>query len=101
MLLREEVARLRTERHRPADIGTLIDQLRHLTAENGEAEMQDEVWSLLADVMVIREGLEQTCIELESAVGAVRRRLRGLSVKLDDDGLAPGAVTARLPSASP
>jgi hypothetical protein len=87
MLLREEIARLRTERHRPADIGTLINQLRHLAAENGEAEMEDEVWSLLAEVMVIREGLERACIELESAVGAVHHRLRGLSVELDGDGL--------------
>jgi hypothetical protein len=95
LLLREEIARLRTERHRPSDVGTLIDQLRYLAAENGEAEMADEVWSLLAEVMVIREGLEQACIELESAIGAVRRRLSGLSVRLDDDGRAPDAETGR------
>jgi hypothetical protein len=38
------------------------------------------------EVMVVREGLEQACIELESAIGAVRRRLRGLSVKPDQVG---------------
>jgi hypothetical protein len=96
MLLREEVARLRTDRHRPPDVGSLIDQLRQLTAENGEADMEDEVWSGVADMMVIREGLEQACIELESAVGAVRRRLRGLSLKLDQNGLAPEAPEASL-----
>jgi hypothetical protein len=96
MLLREEVARLRTERHRPADIGTLIDQLRELAAENGEAEMEDEVWSLLAKVTVIREGLEQACIELESATAALRRRLRGLSVQLDQNGLGPDPAANRL-----
>ena len=98
MLLREEVARLRTERHRPADIGTLIDQLRELAMENGEAEMEDEVWNLLAEVMVIREGLEQACIELESAIGSLRRRLGSLSVKLDQNGSRRAPAAGGRPS---
>jgi hypothetical protein len=87
MLLREEIARLRTARHRPTDIGTFIDQLRGLAAEQGEADMEDEVWSLLAETRVIREELEQACVELELAIAAVRRRLRSLSVSLDQNGL--------------
>ncbi|HYB28981.1 MAG TPA: hypothetical protein VEF89_20380 [Solirubrobacteraceae bacterium] len=98
MLLREEVARLRAERHRSADIGTLIDQLRELGAGSGEADMEDEVWSLLAEMMVFREGLEQACIELESAVGAVRRHLGSLSVKLDQSGLGRDTESPRLPA---
>lgn len=83
MLLREEIARLRTARHRPADIGTLIDQLRALAAEQGEAEMEDEVWTLIAGLSALREGLEQACVELELAITSIRQRLRTLSVGLD------------------
>jgi len=66
--------------------------------ENGEAEMEDEVWNLLAEVMVIREGLEQACIELESAIGSLRRRLGSLSVKLDQNGSRRAPAAGRRPS---
>lgn len=100
MLLREEIARLRTARHRPADVGTLIDQLRALAAEQGGAEMEDEVWTLIADVSAVREGLEQACVELELALVSVRRRLRTLSVGLDQQG-RDGAHTRVSTSSTP
>jgi hypothetical protein len=90
MLLREENARLKAERHRPSDVGTLIDQMRQVGAEKGHAEMADEAWTVLSECLVIREGLEQACVEIQAAIGAVHERLRKLAVGLD----APGANAA-------
>jgi len=86
MLLREENARLKAQRHRPADIDTLIDQMRRLGAERGDAEMADEAWTVLSECLVLREGLEQACVEIQAAIGAVHERIRKLAVKLDDAG---------------
>ena len=96
MLLREENARLKMASRRDSDIGTLIGQLRLLAGTAGETEIGDEVWSLLTELLVIREGLERACIEIESSIGAVHERLRLLSVILDDvshdDGRRDGPV---------
>ncbi len=97
MLLREENARLKAERHRPSDVDTLIDQMRRLGAEKGDAEMVDEAWTLLSECLVIREGLEQACVEIQAAIVAVHDRLRNLAVKLDDsapEGSSPAAASA-------
>lgn len=87
MLLREENARLKAQRHRPSDVDTLIDQMREFGAEQGESELADEAWTVLSECLVIREGLEQTCVEIQAAIGAVHERLRQLAVGLD--GAAP------------
>jgi hypothetical protein len=90
MLLREENARLKADRHRPSDLGTLIDQLRLVAAQKGEAEMIDEGWTLVSESLSIREGLEQACLEIQAAIEAVQERLRSLALQLDDvvlDGL--------------
>lgn len=100
MLLREEIARLRTERRRPADVGTLLDQLRSLAAEQGDADAEDEVWSLLAEMSAIREGLQQACVELGLAIAAVRRQLRALSVSPDRER-GDGEHTLDSPSSGP
>jgi hypothetical protein len=99
MLLREENARLKMANRRDSDIGTLIGQLRHLGSTAGETEIGDEVWSLLTELLVIREGLERACIEIEASILTVHERLRLLSVKFDDltqdgehrDGAVPRA----------
>jgi|ERR1035438_6080328 hypothetical protein len=84
MLLSEENARLKAARHRPSDIGTLIDQMRLLGAQEGEGEVLDEAWTMLSECLVIREGLEQACIEIQAAIGDVRARLGSLAIRLDD-----------------
>ena len=84
MLLREENARLKAERHRPSDVDTLIDQMRRLGDEKGDAEMVDEAWTLLTECLVIREGLERACVEIQATMGAVRDRLDRLALELDD-----------------
>lgn len=101
MLLREENARLKMASRRNSDIGTVIDQLRLLAGTAGETEIGDEVWRLLTELFVIREGLERVCIEIESSIGAVHERLRVMSVQLDDfshddgNGDAPVAHDSR------
>jgi hypothetical protein len=88
VLLSEENARLKAERHRPSDVGTLIDQMRQLGAQEGEGEMLDEAWTMLTECLLIREGLDRACIEIQSAIGDVRARLGSLAVRLDDVTLA-------------
>ena len=83
MLLREENVRLKMAQHRPPELGATIDHLRLLAAGQGEAEVDDELWAVLTDMLVIRESLEQACLEIEAAVAAVRRRLQRLSPELD------------------
>jgi hypothetical protein len=84
MLLSEENARLKAERHRPSDIGTLIDQMRELGDQEGPGEVLDEAWTMLSECLVIREGLEQACTEIQAAIAGVRERLGSLTIRLDD-----------------
>jgi hypothetical protein len=91
MLLSEENARLKAAQHRPSDIGTLIDQMRLLGAQEGESELLDEAWTMLSECLVIREGLEQACIEIQAAIGDVRARLGSLAIRLDDVTPANGS----------
>jgi hypothetical protein len=96
MLLGEENARLKADRHRPSDIGTLIDQMRELGAQEGPGEVLDEAWTMLSECLVIRQGLEQACAEIQVAIAGVRDRLGSLTIRLDDvtpaDGGHPDVV---------
>jgi hypothetical protein len=96
MLLREENARLKAGRHRPSDVGTMIDELR-LVASEEEGDLLDDAWSLLSECLVIREGLAQACVEIENAVGSVRQRLATLVVRIEglarDDSAVPGGAS--------
>jgi hypothetical protein len=96
MLLREENARLKAGRHRPSDVGTMIDELRLVAAEE-EGDLLDDAWSLLSECLVIREGLAQACVEIENAVGSVRQRLATLVVRIEglarDDSSVPGGAS--------
>jgi hypothetical protein len=97
MLLSEENARLKAERHRPSDIGTLIDQMRELGEQEGPGEVLDEAWTMLSECLVIRQGLEQACAEIQVAIAGVRDRLGSLTIRLEDvapaDGGRPAAVS--------
>jgi hypothetical protein len=84
MLLSEENARLKAARHRPSDVGTLIDQMRLLAAREGEGEVLDEAWTMLSECLVIREGLDQACIEIQSAIDDVRDRLSALAITFEN-----------------
>ena len=90
VLLSEENARLKAERHRPSDIGTLIDQMRELGDQEGPGEVLDEAWTMLSECLVIRQGLEQACAEIQGAIAGVRERLGSLTIRLD--GVTPAGV---------
>jgi hypothetical protein len=84
MLLSEENARLKAARHQPSNVGTLIDQMRLLAAGEGEGEVLDEAWTMLSECLVIQEGLDRACIEIQSAIGDVRDRLSALAIRFED-----------------
>ena len=83
MLLREENARLKAARHQPASPGTAIDRVGMLSTPATEAEQADDAWSVLADCMVIRESLDQACVEIQRAISSVRDRLDGIADQID------------------
>ena len=102
MLLSEDNARLKAELRRPSDVGTLIEQMRELGDQEGPGEVLDEAWTMLSECLVMRQGLEQACIEIQAAIGSVRERLGSLTVRLD--GVAPagaGHPEAELSQSSP
>ncbi len=72
MLLGGENARLKAARRRASNVGTLIGEMRRLGAENGGAEMIHEAWTLPSECVLIREGLEQACVEIQAAIGAAQ-----------------------------
>jgi hypothetical protein len=101
MLLSEENARLKAERHRPSDIGTLIDQMRELGDQEGPGEVLDEAWTMLSECLVIRQGLEQACAEIQAAIAGVRERLGSLTIRLDDVTPAGGGHPDVVPRQTP
>jgi hypothetical protein len=91
MLLREENARLKASRHQPPSPGTAIDRVRMLATPATEAEQADDAWSVLADCLVIRESLDQACVEIQRAISSVRDRLDGITDRIDDSTSVTGA----------
>lgn len=91
MLLREENARLKASRHQPASAGTAIDSVRRLANAATEAEAQDDAWALLGECLMIREGLDQTCAEIQGAIGSIRDRLAALTLRLESTLPAAGS----------
>ena len=75
MLLREQNMRLLSDRQRPFDVGTLIDQLRLRTGATDQMTSDDEAWALLCEYLLLRENLDLVIAELDAAIGHVRARL--------------------------
>lgn len=86
MLLQEENARLKAARHKPADPGTLIEEMRMLVDSSAVTELLDETWSILGECLALREGLDRACIEVQAAMSSVRERLSTLGVKIESIG---------------
>jgi hypothetical protein len=78
-LLREENARLRMAQVGRAEIGVAIDEFRKLAVHRHEDDLGDETWSAIAELLVMREGLDQACSQLSAALASVRQRLARLS----------------------
>ena len=83
MLLREENTRLKAARYKPADPGSVIEQVRVLADSDGMGDLLDETWDVLAECLALREGLDRACEEIENAISSVRERLRRLGAKID------------------
>ena len=62
-----------------------------------EAEQADDASSLLADCLVIREGLDQACVEITRAIESIRDRLETIADRID--GSMP--ATARVNGGEP
>jgi hypothetical protein len=80
-LLREENARLKVERHRPADAGHVIERMRSLRLEGavaGQAEMSEPA-GVIAECLAMREGLMDACQEVQQAMQGIRGRLGALA----------------------
>jgi hypothetical protein len=91
-LLREENAQLKVERHRPADVGHVIERMRSLGLlvangrPAGQTSSEGEHEQAIAEVLAVREGLIEACQEVQQAMQAVRGRLGALSGELDGRG---------------
>ena len=83
MLLREENARLKAARNQPAAAGSALERVRLLNAQASTAEAADDAWSLLTDCLVIREGLQQVCVEMQGAISAIQERLEALALNVE------------------
>jgi hypothetical protein len=83
LLLQEENARLKAARHKPADPGSLIEEVRALADSSSVNDLLDETWSVLGECLALREGLDRACIEVQAAMTSVRERLSALGVKID------------------
>jgi hypothetical protein len=100
MLLREENARLKAARHQPAGAGSALERVRQLNAHASPADAADDAWSLLTDCLVIREGLQQVCVEMQGAISAIQERLEALALSFEgarptDHVEADGASSVR------
>ncbi|MBV8998828.1 MAG: hypothetical protein JO304_07200 [Solirubrobacterales bacterium] len=76
LLLREENARLKADRHRPVDLGVIIEYLRLIGSQRARPETDEDAWGALSDCHVIREALAQASIEIELAISALEAQLR-------------------------
>jgi hypothetical protein len=100
-LLREENARLKVERHRPPDAGSVIERMRHLGGES-PTESRDEAagpgssGQAVEDCLAMRDGLIAACHEVQLAMQGIRGRLGELSVDDLQDGVAESTGSAHL-----
>jgi uncharacterized small protein (DUF1192 family) len=79
-LLREENARLKVERHRPADAGHVIERMRSLRREPVAEQLAGgEAAQLAAECLALRDGLMEACHEVRQAMQGIRGRLGSLA----------------------
>lgn len=83
LLLREENARLKSERHRPHDLGRLIDHVRTVATQELAVQNAEEGWRLLRECFLLREALAQAGVETEAAIAVMQQRLNELARELD------------------
>jgi hypothetical protein len=75
-LLREENARLKAEKYRRPDLGTVLEQARVIgEPSGGDGDAADEAAQLLADGLMLRETLLKVCREMNQSMLALEARL--------------------------
>jgi len=90
-LLREENARLKVERHRPADAGHVIERMRSIRQEEEAPTAERDAGSLssvdggqaFAESLALREGLMHACREAQQAMRGIRGRLEALTGEIE------------------
>jgi hypothetical protein len=89
-LLREENARLKVERHRPADAGHVIERMRSIRPESSSEQRGGEVAGsalgvqAIAECLAMRDGLIEACQEVQLAMRGIRGRLGSLAGDIQD-----------------
>lgn len=80
-LLREENAQLKVERHRPADVGHVIERMRSLRLHSPaeQADGSPAAVEAIAECLAVRQGLMQACQEVQQAMQGIRGRLGALA----------------------
>ncbi len=84
-LLREENARLKVERHRPADAGRVIERMRAIRQDAPGAPREDgtppsaDGGQALAELLALRDMMMYACQEAGQAMQGVRGRLETLA----------------------
>ncbi len=84
-LLREENARLKVERHRPADTGHVIERMRSIRQEiptdqlDGVSQQAVDAPRAIAECLAVRESLMEACQEVQQAMRGIRGRLEALT----------------------
>lgn len=99
-LLREENARLKVERHRPADAGHVIERMRALRQEAPTSQPDGglPLGTSGGESLALREGLMDACREAQEAMRGIRGRLEALTGDIDGragDRAASERVAAR------
>ena len=89
-LLREQNLRLLSDRHRPFDLGTLIDQLRLRMDAACQVTSDDQAWALLGEYLLLRENLDLVTAQLDAVIGHVRAQL---PFGLPQPALEPGTTS--------
>jgi hypothetical protein len=82
-LLREENARLKVERHRPADPGRIIERMRNLRQEPGAVPADDGLSRSIVECLALRDGLLEACQEIQQAMQGMQSRIGTLSVTVE------------------
>lgn len=102
-LLREENAQLKVERHRPADVGHVIERMRSLRLESPAGQPAGEspaATEAIAECLAVREGLMQACQEVQQAMQGIRGRLGALAGDIHNNN-SPGDRSASDQLATP
>jgi hypothetical protein len=100
-LLREENAQLKVERHRPADVGHVIERMRSLRLQvpverQAGSAPPAEATQAIAECLAMRNGLIDACREVQQAMQGIRGKLGALAGDIHNR-VADRAKSDRLP----